>query len=254
MFAIGRRLVVASLVMLPAAASAQFYTTPGSPTVRVIVHAGRGWMQLSTQGQNFLVRGDSARLAAWADSVQALTARHASARFMYMDSTLGATQAMTFTHQSSDPRSGYEIVGEDGDQKGSVTVSFDSAQKILAKLRGVGAYFSPPPPASVASHAPGEPFFVYEVERQAVPRPGQTGPQYPRAAVRQRVSGEVLAQFVVDTTGRVDMSRFRILHTNDQVFSDAVRAAIPTERFFPAERDGRLVPELIQQPFAFRLH
>jgi TonB family protein len=245
MFLASRRLVVACLALVPGAATAQ---------VRVIVHAGRGWMQLMSGEQNFLVRADSQSLATWADSAMALKAKKAEARFAYFDSTLGATQGITFVRQSTNAASRYEIVGEDGEYKGSVEVSFDSAQKILANLRGVGRYFAPqPPPASVAPHAPGAPFFVFEVQRQAVPRPGQTGPRYPRAAVRQRVSGEVLAQFVVDTTGRVDMSKFRILHSSDQVFSDAVREAIPAERFFPAEREGQLVPELLQMPFAFRL-
>jgi TonB family protein len=245
MFPSRRRLVLAGLAMLPAAASAQ---------VRVSVHAGRGWMQLNTAGQTFLVRADSQSLAAWSDSAVALTARNAAARFAYFDSILGATQAVTFVRLSTGPTSAYEIIGEDGQYKGSTRVAFDSAQTILAKLHGVNAWKAPPaPPDFSMVPAPGAPFFNFQVERQAVPRPGQAAARYPRSAIRQRESGEVLAQVVVDTTGRTDMSKFKILKSTDSVFSNAVRDAMVNQRFFPAERDGRLVAELIQQPFAFNL-
>jgi len=147
---------------------------------------------------------------------------------------------------SADPTSPYEIVGEDGPYQGSIQVSFDSARAILATLHGSGK------PLSDSTHAPGTPFFDFEVERQAMPRPGQTAARYPKGAYQQHESGEVLAQVIVDTTGHTDMSKFRILHTTDQLFSDAVREAIVTERFFPAERDGHLVSEIVQQPFRFR--
>jgi TonB family protein len=242
MFPFGRGLVLVGLTMLPAAASGQ---------VRVSSHTGRGWMQLNAAGQTFVVRADSQSLAAWSDSAAALTARNAEARFAYFDSVLGATQAMTFVRLSAGPASAYEIIGEDGQYKGSIQVSHDSAQAILAKLHGINAGKSSPDSSIV--HAPGAPFFVIEVERQAVPRPGQAAARYPRAAVRQREEGVVLVQVVVDTTGRTDMSRFKILRSSDSVFSNAVREAMVTQRFFPAERNGRLVAELIQQPFAFNL-
>ena len=204
-------------------------------------------MQLTATGQTFVVRADSQSLATWADSAVALTARKAQARFAYFDSTLGATQAMTFVRVSTDPGSQYEIIGEDGQYKGSIQISFDSAKTIFVRLHGFGK--SVPD----STHPPGLPYFLFEVERQAVPRPGQGVPRYPQVAAQRRESGVVLAQVVVDTTGHTVMSRFRILHSNDQVFSDAVRDALVTARFFPAERDGRLVPEIVQQPFNFKV-
>ena len=62
-----------------------------------------------------------------------------------------------------------------------------------------------------------------------------------------------MAQFVVDTTGRADMSTLRILQSDHQLFSDAVRQVLPKLRFIPAEVGGTKVRQLVQQPFRFGL-
>lgn len=236
--------------MIPASSVAQGYQSFGPSGLWITVHAARGWMWLAINGKNFVVRADSERFAAWADSTQALAGRRTSARLAYFDSALDATQAMTFTRLSDESASRYEIVGEDGDQKGSITISSDSMRTIVDRLRGIGAYRAPSGPPV---HAPGQPFLVFEVQRQAVPRPGyQRLPRYPETLREQHQDGEVLVQFVVDTAGHVDMSTLKFLHSNFQQFSNAVRDALLTERFFPAEYEGHIVRELIQQPFGFR--
>ncbi len=49
-------------------------------------------------------------------------------------------------------------------------------------------------------------YFEFQVEKQVSPYPGNTAPRYPDMLRSANVEGEVLAQFVVDTTGRADMS------------------------------------------------
>ena len=49
-------------------------------------------------------------------------------------------------------------------------------------------------------------------------------PQYPPMLRSANVVGEVLAQFVVDTAGRVDMSTFHILKSTHDLFTQAVKA------------------------------
>jgi TonB family protein len=154
---------------------------------------------------------------------------------------------MTFVRLSSDPTSPYEIIGEDDRYQASIRVSFDSAKTIAGKLHGAGGVIPD------SAHKDGSPFFNFQVERQAEVRPGQTGPRYPKDALRNRQSGDVLAQIVVDTTGHTVMSKFRILHSPDSLFSNTVREFLVTERFFPAEYDGHLVAEIIQQPFSFKV-
>ena len=45
----------------------------------------------------------------------------------------------------------------------------------------------------------------------AIPKPGWQPPAYPWANESQRVPGEVLMQFIVDSTGRTDPNSFREL-------------------------------------------
>jgi protein TonB len=61
----------------------------------------------------------------------------------------------------------------------------------------------------------------------------------------------VLAQFVVDTAGRVETSTFKVISSDDPAFTVAVRDGLPSQRFLPAEVSGRKVKQLVQQPFVF---
>ena len=47
-----------------------------------------------------------------------------------------------------------------------------------------------------------QPYFEFQVEKQVAADPGHRQPRYPDMLRSANVEGEVLAQFVVDTTGR----------------------------------------------------
>jgi beta-lactamase regulating signal transducer with metallopeptidase domain len=96
-----------------------------------------------------------------------------------------------------------------------------------------------------------QPYFEFQVENQVRSVPGSPQPHYPAALKKAKVSGDVLAQFIVDTTGRADMSTFKVLQTNRQEFADAVRDILPEMRFYPAEIGGQKVKQMVQQPFTF---
>ncbi len=98
-----------------------------------------------------------------------------------------------------------------------------------------------------------QPFFDFQVEKPAASAPGSPGPRYPDILRSGGVEGEVLAQFVVDTTGRVEVSSFRVLRSTHALFEQAVRSSLPNMRFLPAEIGGRRVKQLVQQPFVFNL-
>jgi protein TonB len=83
--------------------------------------------------------------------------------------------------------------------------------------------------------------------------PGSPTPRYPDILKQAGVEGEVLAQFVVDTSGRAEINTFKVLKTTHELFTVAVRSALPTMRFFPAEVGGRKVKQLVQQPFSFTI-
>jgi protein TonB len=98
-----------------------------------------------------------------------------------------------------------------------------------------------------------QPYFDFQVEKQAGPVPGNVPPRYPEMLHSAGIEGEVLAQFVIDTTGRADMSTFKIIKASHDLFGSSVKEALPRMRFYPAEVGGHKVKELVQQPFSFAI-
>jgi protein TonB len=96
-------------------------------------------------------------------------------------------------------------------------------------------------------------FSAWEVEKAVVPLSGNPKPAYPSMLQSAHVDGEVLAQFVVDTTGRVDMSTFRAIQATDQLFVQSVRRALAEWKFLPAEVEGVKVRQLVQMPLTFKV-
>ena len=93
-------------------------------------------------------------------------------------------------------------------------------------------------------------FFEFQVDKPAALRKSMK-PQYPAALKRAGISGEVWAQFVVDTTGRVDMRTFKALKSSGLEFTAAVKAVLPTWRLDPAIRQGKKVKQFVEQSFVF---
>lgn len=96
-------------------------------------------------------------------------------------------------------------------------------------------------------------YFEFQVEKQVSQIPGSMNLRYPDMLRSANVEGEVLAQFVVDTTGRVERGSIKILKTSHELFTSAVQSALPGARYYPAEIGGRKVKQLVQQPFNFTL-
>lgn len=96
-------------------------------------------------------------------------------------------------------------------------------------------------------------YYSFQVEQQVDMAPGNPPPHYPDMLRSANVEGEVLAQFVVDTNGRADMSTFKVIKSTHQLFTQAVKNVLPNYRFIPAKIGGRKVKQLVQQPFQFSL-
>lgn len=94
-------------------------------------------------------------------------------------------------------------------------------------------------------------FLVSEVDKIAAVLPGSAGPVYPETLRAAGMEGTVLAQFVVDSTGRADLTRFTVLNSPHPLFAAAVRNALSRMRFLPAESRGVRVAQLVQQSFQF---
>jgi protein TonB len=96
-----------------------------------------------------------------------------------------------------------------------------------------------------------QPYFEFQVEKPALPREGNPNPKYPSMLESSRVEGEVLAQFVVDTLGKADMSTYKVLQSSNDLFSSSLKTTLPQWRFYPAEAGGHKVKQIVQLPLKF---
>ena len=97
------------------------------------------------------------------------------------------------------------------------------------------------------------PLYEFQVEKPALAVAGAGQPAYPSVLRSANVQGRVTATFVVDTTGRAEPGTFKALESDHELFTAAVRTALPRMRFIPAEVGGRKVKMWVQQAFEFRL-
>lgn len=75
--------------------------------------------------------------------------------------------------------------------------------------------------------------------------------QFPPSLFAAGVQGLVIAEFVVDTAGRVEDGTVGIVSSTDALFTSAVRVALNTASYVPALKAGKPVRQLVQQPFQF---
>ena len=99
----------------------------------------------------------------------------------------------------------------------------------------------------------GSPMPESLVDKPILAIPGTTTPRYPSMLQSAGVEGDVRAQFVVDTLGRVERGSVRILESSNDQFAAAVRDALTRARFEAAEAGGRKVRQLAEQVFTFRI-
>ena len=128
-------------------------------------------------------------------------------------------------------------VGVDGDVTGTMTAS--------APLGGRGG--------SPLSSGNGGPMWASQVERVALPHPGNRPPVYPQVLNAARIEGSVTMRFVIDTTGAVEPESPVVVRTDHPLFTAAVLRALASHRFLPAESGGTKVRMLVEQRFEFSL-
>ena len=97
-------------------------------------------------------------------------------------------------------------------------------------------------------------FFDFQLNKEATMEPGTKGPEFPAAMRAAGISGSVLAQYVVNADGSIDVSTLKIVKATRAEFANAVREALPTIRYSPGEVKGKKVRQLVQAPFAFALN
>jgi TonB family protein len=78
-------------------------------------------------------------------------------------------------------------------------------------------------------------------------------PMYPPKLLDLKIEGGAYVQFVVDTMGLADTASFRVISATHPEFAQSVREALPGMRFHPAILRSRKVPQLVEQPFMFKI-
>jgi protein TonB len=96
-------------------------------------------------------------------------------------------------------------------------------------------------------------YLASQVDNPVAYDPNSAAPAYPDSLRRNGVEGQVTAQFVVDTSGHVDVESFVLLESSHGRFTESVRQALPRMLFRPAEINGHKIRQLVQIPFVFKI-
>lgn len=96
-------------------------------------------------------------------------------------------------------------------------------------------------------------FSVLEVDEMVERYDGSAAPIYPQDLIATGTEGQVQAIYVVDTTGHVDTTTIEVVLSDDPRFTESVRTALGGMRFRPAKRGGKVVRQLVQQRFRFKI-
>jgi hypothetical protein len=80
---------------------------------------------------------------------------------------------------------------------------------------------------------------------------GMSQPFYPDSLYAFRIAGEVVAQFVVDTSGLIVPETFTVVSSTHPAFSEAVRRSLIASKFHAATLAGRRVRQVMVLPYRF---
>jgi TonB family protein len=79
----------------------------------------------------------------------------------------------------------------------------------------------------------------------------QPTPRYPPVLQQIGLSGRVVLQFIVDTTGRVELASIHVMESTNQGFEVPARESVAAAVFHPARLGPRPVRQLAQQGVRF---
>ena len=129
-----------------------------------------------------------------------------------------------------------------------------------ARVRGrvVQALIEVPVEFSVASAPPVTLHIAGDVygESEVQERPRLiSGPAlaYPAALLLSRISGRVIIEAVIDTTGRIEDATMRVIESSDPRFNTAAKDYVRAVRFTPGRIAGRAIRVRFDMPVEFKL-
>jgi protein TonB len=155
----------------------------------------------------------------------------------------------TLPSVSSDPFGGLGFAKGTGTSLGTPGTA---AGRKGARHRAAVKQTTPLPPEKPPGDG-GEVYIEAEVDTPVARDPASAAPAYPQYLEETRVEGFVIAEYIVDTTGRADSASLHIEMATNPAFSESLRAALPNMRFTAATLNGRKVRERVRQEFVFQL-
>jgi len=228
-----------------------------SDSMSVFIHLGSGDTSITayTPEGVFRLAASSSALASWAKASAALPGPRPqsgaeSDKMSFSATILRASDesgnAMRLVRLSADSLSAYTLGASNGAWEFGSQVPPGKVGMLLHALAGDqadGLKWNPDAP--LGSYPPDF--------RNAEPAPDNPRPRYPPRAELALASGEVVAQFKIDSTGRIRRESLLIVRSTHPLFSLAVREAMPSMRFLPATRSGLPVETTVVQEFQFKL-
>ncbi len=124
--------------------------------------------------------------------------------------------------------------------------------RVVQVLVEVPVKFSAASLPPITLHIAGDVYGEAEVQE----RPRLTsGPAltYPAPLLFSRISGRVIIDAVIDTTGRVEDGTVRVLESTDARFNQAAKDYVRAARFTPGRIAGRAVRVRFEMPVEFKL-
>ena len=124
--------------------------------------------------------------------------------------------------------------------------------RVVQALVEVPVEFSAASLPAITLHIAGD---VYgEAEVQERPRLTSGPPvTYPASLLLSRISGRVVLEAVIDTTGRVEDGTLRVIESSDARFNQAAKDYARAARFTPGRIAGRAVRVRFEMPVEFKL-
>lgn len=228
-----------------------------SDSMKVFIHLGGTDTSITayTPEGIFRLAASSAALASWAKASAALPPPKPqsaeSDKPSFSATILRASDesgnAMRFLRLSADSPSAYAFAASNGAWEFGMRIPPEQVGMLFHALAGDeadGLKWSPDGPRA----------YAYPRDyREAEPAPDNPRPHYPARAELGRASGNVLAQFKIDPSGRVPRESLLIVRSTHPLFSLAVREALPSMRFKPATRSGVPIETTVTQEFQFRI-
>ena len=124
--------------------------------------------------------------------------------------------------------------------------------RVVQTLLDIPVEFSAESQPPVTLHVAGDVYRMEDVQERPhlVSGPALT---YPAPLLLSRVSGRVVVEAVIDTTGRVEEGTVRVIESSDPRFNGSAKSYLEAARFTPGRIAGRAVPVRFQMPVEFKL-